>query len=139
MDYEEFQADYDRVLDTSDQVPLPELRASIERLRGLAQTFTDPDERFSAENRVATLEGIYAYGVEDEQDPVSPAMSQAERVSSRAASNEGTTAERIARLRAGMDEIGRIADAADPAEKGAILDLNESLYMLRTALESRTS
>jgi hypothetical protein len=138
MGYEEFRADYERVLDTSDQVPLPELATSIARLKALAEALTDPDERFSAENRVATLEGIYAYGVEDEQDPVSPAMSEAVRVSDRAASNEGTTAERIARLAAGMDEIGRIADAADPAEKGAILDLNESLYMLRTALESRT-
>jgi hypothetical protein len=138
MDYEEFRADYECVLDTSDQVPLPELAASIARLKALAGTLTDPDQRFSAENHVATLEGIYAYGVEDEQDPVSPAMSEAVRVSSRAASNEGTTAERIARLKAGMDEIGRLADTADPAEKGAILDLNESLYMLRTALESRT-
>jgi hypothetical protein len=139
MDYEEFQADYDRVLDTSDKVPLPELAASIERLRGLAQTFTDPDERFSAENDVATLEGIYAYGVEDEEDPLSAAMTAAGRVQSLAAANDGTTAERIARLEAGMEEIGRIADSADPSEKGAILDYNESLYMLKTALESRTS
>jgi hypothetical protein len=139
MDYEEFQADYDRVLDTSDKVPLPELAASIERLRGLAQTFTDPDERFSAENDVATLEGIYAYGVEDEEDPLSAAMTAAGRVQSLAAANDGTLAERIARLEAGMEEIGRIADSADPSEKGAILDYNESLYMLKTALESRTS
>jgi hypothetical protein len=119
-------------------VPLPELRAPIERLKGLVETLTDPDERFSAGNSVATLEDIYAYGVEDEENPVSAAMSEAGRVSSLAASNEGTLAERIARLRAGMEEIGRIADTADPAEKGAILDYNESLYMLRTALESRT-
>lgn len=139
MDYEEFQADYERVLDTSDQVPLPELAASIERLRGLAQTLTDPKQRINAENDIATLKGIYAYGVEDEEDPLSAAMTAAGRVQSRAAANDGTTAERIARLEAGMEEIGRIADTADPSEKGAILDYNESLYMLKTALESRTS
>jgi hypothetical protein len=139
MDYEEFQADYDRVLDTSDQVPLPELAASIERLKTVAQILTDPKQRINAENDIATLEGIYAYGVEDEEDPLSAAMTAAGRVQSRAAANDGTTAERIARLEAGMEEIGRIADTADPSEKGAILDYNESLYMLRTALESRTS
>jgi len=138
MTYEEFRAEYERVLDTSDQVDLPELAASITRLKALAETLTDPDQRFSAANSIATLADIYGSGVEDEQDPVSPAMSEATRVSDRAAANEGTTAERIARLKAGMDEIGRLADAADPAEKGAILDLNESLHMLRTALESRT-
>jgi hypothetical protein len=135
MGYEEFRADYERVFDTSDSVPLPELAASIERLKGLAATLTDPAERVDAGNDIASLEGIYAYGVEDEENPVSAAMSQAERVSSLAASSDGTTAERVARLDAGMAEIGQIADTADPAEKGAILDLNESLYMLRTALE----
>jgi hypothetical protein len=139
MDYEEFQADYDRVLDTSDKVPLPELAASIERLKALAETLSDPDQRFSAGNSIASLEDIYADGVEDEQNPISAAMTAASRVQSLAAANDGTLAERIARLAAGMEEIGRIADTADPSEKGAILDYNESLYMLMTALESRTS
>ena len=66
-------------------------------------------------------------------------MTAAGRVQGLAAANDGTLAERIARLEAGMEEIGRIADTADPSEKGAILDYNESLYMLKTALESRTS
>jgi hypothetical protein len=139
MGYEEFRADYERVLDTSDQVPLPELAASIARLKGLAGTLADPGQRFSARNSIASLEDIYADGVEDEQNPVSAAMTEASRVSSRAASDAGTTAERVARLDAGMDEIGRIAETADPSEQAAILNLNESLEMLRTALEPRSS
>jgi hypothetical protein len=139
MDYEEFRAAYERVFDTSAKVPLPELAASIERLKALAETLEDPNQRTSADNDIATLEDIYGYGVEDEENPLSAAMTAAGRVQSRAATDDGTTAERIARLEAGMQEIGRIADTADPSEKGAILDYNESLYLLKTALESRIS
>jgi hypothetical protein len=41
----------------------------------------------------------------------------------------------VARARAGMDEIARIAETADPAERTAILDMTESLAMLIDALE----
>ncbi len=139
MGYEEFRADYERVLDTSDKVTLPELAASIARLKALAETLTDPGQRFSAGNSIASLEDIYGSGVEDEQSPLSSAMTAASQAHSRAVADDGTTAERVARLDAAMEEIGRIAETADPAEQGAILDYNESLEMLRTALEPRTS
>lgn len=34
-----------------------------------------------------------------------------------------------------LAEIGRIAEAAEPSEEAAIMNLNESLYVLSTALQ----
>jgi hypothetical protein len=55
---------------------------------------------------------------------------------SRAGDERGTPQERVARAHAGMDEIARIAETADPAERNAILDMTESLAMLIDALEA---
>ncbi|MFC5267419.1 hypothetical protein ACFPJ1_35340 [Kribbella qitaiheensis] len=62
-------------------------------------------------------------------------MMEAIRVHAAARAAGGTPQERIARAEAGMAEIGRIAEAAGPSEEAAIMNLNESLYMLSTALQ----
>ena len=48
MNYEQFDAEYRRVLDAADQLSTPALAAEIERLRGLAGSLTDPSARRDA-------------------------------------------------------------------------------------------
>jgi hypothetical protein len=47
----------------------------------------------------------------------------------------GTLEQRITRAEKGIEEIDRIADAADPEEQLSIGNLDESLYMLVGALK----
>lgn len=72
-----------------------------------------------------------------EQPPVSDAMAAAVRVHRQTRNAQGSSTERIAALRAGIDEIGRIADTvAETTERHQILALTESLGMQLEALES---
>lgn len=66
---------------------------------------------------------------------LSDAMAEAVRVHARARYDQGSADERIDGIRTAIAEIGRIAQSTRAAEQGAILDLNESLYMLIDALE----
>ncbi|GAB2665497.1 hypothetical protein [Kribbella swartbergensis] len=135
MDYDQFRAEYDVVFDVLDDEVLPDwLPGAIARLKELAAAIDDPADRRSAENDIAAAEGVLAEGAEG--PPVSAAMMEAIRVHTAAGANGGTPAERIARAEAGMAEIGRIADTAPPSEQAAILDLNESLYMLVLSLRT---
>jgi hypothetical protein len=134
MDYGRFRAEYDPVFDMLDAEKLPAwLPGAVTHLKELAATIDDPAARRSAENDIADLEGVLSESADG--PPISPAMMQAIRIHSEANANHGTPADRIARAEAGMAEISRIADAAPRAEQAAILDLNESLYMLILALE----
>jgi hypothetical protein len=143
MDYEQFKTEYRTVFDAIDgDRPSADFAPDVARLKALAATIEDPADRRSAENRIATIEDVLSYG---EGPPMSPAMVQAVRVHAAASAAGGTPQERIARAEAGMAEIGRIAEAgmaeigriaeaAGPSEEAAIMNLNESLYMLSTAL-----
>jgi hypothetical protein len=132
MTYEEFQAEYQRVFDTIEDQPAAQFAPDLARLRAMAAGIESPTDRRTAENQIATIEDILDY---DNEPPLSPAMAEAIRAHARASADGGTNEERIARAEAGMAEIGRIADAAAPAEQAAILEMNESLYMLIMALE----
>jgi hypothetical protein len=132
MDYEQFQAEYRQVLDGASELSTAALAAEIDRLRGLAAQLSDPVDRRDADSAVASLDDVLSV---DELPPSSPAVIEAERVHSIAIADGGTPEERIARARAGMAEISRIAASADPADQTGILELNESLYMLVLALK----
>jgi hypothetical protein len=132
MDYEQFKAEYKTVFDTLDSdKPSADFAPDVVRLKDQAATIENPMDRRSAENLIADLEGILA----EEGAPTSPAMMEAIRVHAAASAAGGTPQERIARAETGMAEIGRIAEAAGPAEEASIMNLNESLYMLSTALQ----
>ncbi|MEV8377033.1 hypothetical protein AB0P21_30105 [Kribbella sp. NPDC056861] len=132
MDYDEFKADYQRVFDSIDNQPAGHFAPDLARLKAKAAAIESPKDRRTAENQIATIEDVLAY---DDEPPLSPAMADAIRAHTRASAGDGTNQERIARAEAGMAEIGRIAEAADPAEQASILTMNESLYMLIMALE----
>lgn len=131
MDYDEFKAEYRKVWDALDgNRPAADFAPDLARLKTLASTIENPVERRSADNDVADLEGVLA----EDDEPTSPAMTEAIRAHGAASVGGGTPAERIARAEAGMAEIARISEAAEPADSEAILELNESLYMLIMAL-----
>lgn len=135
MEYDDFDAEYRRILDVAARLSDEALTAEVERLRGLASQLADPTDRRDADDDIASLAGVLSpTGV----PPASPIVIEAERVHSAAGAPGGTPAERIARARAGMQEIGRLAATANPAERAGILELNESLLLLVTALESDT-
>lgn len=131
MSYEQFKAEYQRVFDSVESQPAAHFAPDVGRLKVLASTLEDVRERTEAENLIADLEGVLEYDAE----PLSPAMAEAIRAHARADAADGTPAERIARLEAGMNEIARIAESAEPAEQASILEMNESLYMLIMSLE----
>jgi hypothetical protein len=133
MDYEQFDGEFRRVLDCAARLSSAELSAEIERLRGLAAQIADPRDRRDAENDIASLASVLSVR---ELPPSTPAEIEAGRVHSRAIAGGGTPEDRIARAEAGMAEISRIAGAVDPSEKAGILELNESLYLVVTALRA---
>ncbi|GAA1602837.1 hypothetical protein GCM10009789_66060 [Kribbella sancticallisti] len=131
MDYDEFKADYQQVFDSIENQPAAHFAPAVTRLKAKAAAIESAIDRRTAEGQIATLEDILAY----DDEPLSPAMAAAIRAHSRAGAAGGTNEERIARAEAGMAEIGRIAETADPAEEASILEMNESLYMLIMALK----
>ncbi|MFI5732613.1 hypothetical protein ACIA49_21015 [Kribbella sp. NPDC051587] len=137
MDYEQFKVESEKVWDVLDEKVLPPtLPDDIARLKELAATIEDPKERWRAEGRIESIEGILREGEQGKQEPWSDAMNEAIRVHLEATTDEsGTVAERVARLDAAMVAIGRIADTAPPDEAYAIVEMNESLHMLMTALD----
>lgn len=131
MDYDQFDVQYGHVLDAARVLDASTLAGQLDKLREMAATIEDPADRHAAELLLASLEDALG----NTRPELSEAMARAVRVHARARDEEGTAAERIDRARAGIAEIGRIAAAAEPAEQGAILDLNESLQLLVEALE----
>jgi hypothetical protein len=131
MDYDGFDAEYGRVLAAARSLEPASLAVEVERLRALVESVQPAADQDAARLLMNSLED--ALGAE--QPPLSDAMSAAFRVHREARTAQGSTPERVERLRAGIAEIGRIADTADPAEQGRILDLNESLSMLMEALQ----
>ena len=131
MDYKTFDAEYGRVLETARSMDPAMLAAEVERLRALAGAVQPLSDQEEANRNIASLDRILAM----DPPPISEAMAAAVRVHRRARNAQGSRDERIAHLRAGIDEIGHIADNADPGEQGQILNLNESLAMLMESLE----
>jgi hypothetical protein len=109
------------------------LASEVERLRGMVPLVEPRSDQSQAELLVNQLSEV----LDMEQPPVSDAMAAAVRVHRQARNAQGSSTERIAALRAGIDEIGRIADSvAETTEQHQILALTESLGMQLEALES---
>jgi hypothetical protein len=132
MDYDQFDAAYGQVLVSARSLDAAALETEVTRLRALADTLDSPADQEAARLLVASLEDALART----QPHLSDEMAAAIRVQSQARTGEGTSEERIRRIRAGIDEIAAIADTADPTERGPILDLNEPLHLLLDSLNS---
>ncbi|WP_433163845.1 hypothetical protein [Kribbella sp. CA-247076] len=135
MDYDGFDAEYGRVLAAARSLDAASLAIEVERLRTLVETVQPPAEQEAARMLMLSLDSALSV----EQPPLSDAMAAALTVHRAARTSPGTADERIAQLGAAIEEIGRIADSADPAEQGRILDLNESLSMLQESLRITAS
>jgi hypothetical protein len=131
LSYAEFDAEYGRLLAAAGGMDDAMLASELTRMRALQWQLADESERELAGASLATLEDVLTVTSE----PSSDAMVRAVAALSRAGDERGTPQERVERARAGMDEIARIAETADPAERNAILDMTESLAMLIDALE----
>jgi hypothetical protein len=131
LSYAEFDAEYGRLLAAAGGMDDAMLASELTRMRALQWQLADESERELAAASLATLEDVLTVTSE----PSSDAMVRAVAALSRAGDERGTPRERVVRARAGMDEIARIAETADPAERTAILDMTESLAMLIDALE----
>ena len=131
MDYDQFDAEYGRLLDAAGSLSPAALAAEVDQLRALVDSIPSPTDQEAARLLMSSLDDALAVSVPE----LSAAMTEAVQVHTRARTAQGTPLERIEQLRAGIDAIGRIADTAEPAEQGTILNLNESLYLLVESLE----
>ena len=133
MDYRTFDAEYAQVLAAARSMDSATLAGEVERLRALVPLVEPQSDQSQAELLVSQLSEV----LDMEQPPVSDAMAAAVRVHRRARNAQGSSTERIAALRAGIDEIGQLADTvAGTTEQHQILALTESLGMQIEALES---
>ncbi|WP_329483073.1 hypothetical protein OG555_12865 [Kribbella sp. NBC_01484] len=136
MDYDAFDVELRRVLDAATARSLDEatLAAEVDRLRELATLVEPAADRRLAGSHLMSLEQALSY----EPPPLSDELAEAIRVQSRAQSADGAPTERIEHLTAAIAQIGRIADAASPADHPRILDLNEPLSILLESLRLTT-
>jgi hypothetical protein len=62
MDYEEFRAEWQKAMDAAGSFSLSDaMSAEVDRLKGLAASFADPDDRDDAGEMIATLEDVLSY------------------------------------------------------------------------------
>jgi hypothetical protein len=130
MDYQEFEAKYQRVVHLlrGDRSGLP---AAVERLRELATAIEDESDREEAGWDIVALEDAVA---KSNDEPPSEIVLRARAVFAEADRNDGTAAERLARAEEGVRALSRIAADATPDEEGAIGALEHTLQMLIGAL-----
>ena len=135
VDFTTFDVEYDGVLNRGLSMPRAEFAVEVERLRALADEIEPASDQDNTHRLVAKLDTILA----QHQPAASESMTTAIQIHRRARNAKGTLQQRIDQLRAGMDEIGRIADGADREEQGQIRHLTESLGMLAESLQITTS
>lgn len=124
VEYAEFDAEHRRIVRSWSSTDPVERAAAIERLRGLAETVEGDRDRDRARRFLKPLDRLAAQAATPESDVVR----RAGDVLLLASRPDGTPAERRARAEAGIQEIGRIADAAPTVgERDAALEMNESL------------
>jgi hypothetical protein len=131
MDYEEFFSQYKRAHEnwTFGRLDRDDAAAELERLRAIVPSIEPSDRRQTAEYLLEQWANETSPEAEDR-------LARAGVVLARAASADGTVAERKARAEAGIAEITRIADeTADVGERYAILGMNETLAKLIDGLE----
>lgn len=135
MDFTRFDAEYGAVLNRGMSMQRADFAVEVERLHGLADQVEPAASQEKAHGLVAKLDKVLA----NRPEPVSEAVTAAVRAHRRARNAQGGLQERITSIRAGIAEIGAIADTAPPKEQSGIRQLAESLSMLAESLEISAS
>jgi hypothetical protein len=132
MDYADFETEYQKVVHLlrGDRAGLP---AAINRLRQLATTIEDEDDREEAGWDIVALEDSIEKGKREPEEPPSEVILQARRIYAEANRDGGTVAERLARAEEGVRALERL-EVATPEEEQAIGALEHTLMMLIGAL-----
>ncbi|MFK4083762.1 hypothetical protein ACI2LF_06620 [Kribbella sp. NPDC020789] len=133
MEHAQFDAEYRRVVGAAEAgLKGAELAAELARLKELAATVDDESGRRDANFAVDMLQDAMRDGADDE--PASETLQEIWRVHREATRYDGTTDERVARVEAGLAELERIAETAEPDEVREIEAYSHSMLMLLGAL-----
>lgn len=134
MDYGLFDAERRRLVAWLSQGPADPAVASSElnRLRSMAGEVAGEADRAKAMRYVDTLQAAVAATFSPRYD----ALAQADAIMRAAQRSEGDPATRRAQVRQAVLDIAGLAEsAASESERGAVLDLNESLLELVALLD----
>ncbi len=135
MNYDEFNAEYAKVLDKikSGRSSWSELSGHVTRLRQATAGITDPVERTQIDKDLAALSQMVDMSrLTNDKEDVWTVTSDAIR---RASSQEGTTADRIARVEASITEITNLANR-NPDERDSLMRSTSTLRILLSSLQS---
>lgn len=135
MEYAEFDTERRRIIRAwGDEITDPEqLAAAVRALHEQASTISGAADQDRVRRYLSTLDDLVAESAE----PESASVRQASDVLLKASAPEGTPAERRARAEAGLTEIARIAAAAPTVgERDAVLEMNETLQTIATAVDA---
>ncbi len=135
MNYDEFNTEYTKVLDKikSGTCSWSELSGHVTRLRQATAGITGPVERAQIDSDLAALGQMVDLSrrTNDKED-VWTVTSEAIR---RASSQEGTVADRIARIELSINEISSLANR-NPDERDALMQSTSTLRILHASLQS---
>ncbi|GAB2570718.1 hypothetical protein [Kribbella endophytica] len=135
MNYDEFNTEYTKVLDKikSGKCSWSELSGHVTRLRQSTAGITVPVERSQIDSDLAALSQMVDLSrrTNDKED-VWTVTSEAIR---RASSQEGTVADRIARIEASINDITALANR-NPDERDALMQSTSTLRILHSSLQS---
>jgi hypothetical protein len=135
VNYDEFNAEYTKVLDKikSGRCTWSELSGHVTRLRQATAGITSAEDRAQVESDLAALSQMVDLSrrTNDKED-IWGVTSEAIR---RASSQEGTVADRIARIEASISEIGALANR-NPDERDALMQSTSTLRILHSSLQS---
>lgn len=135
MNYDEFNTEYAKVLDKikSGRSTWSELSGHVTRLRQATAGITVPVERTQVDHDLAALSQMVDMSrrTNDKED-VWTVTSDAIR---KASSQEGTVADRIARIEASINDIVSLANR-NPDERDALMQSTSTLRILHSSLQS---
>jgi hypothetical protein len=135
VNYDEFNTEYTKVLDKikSGKCSWSELSGHVTRLRQATASIVSPEDRAQIASDLATLSQMVDLSrrTNDKED-VWTVTSDAIRSAS---SQEGTVADRIARIEASINEITALANR-NPDERDALMQSTSTLRILHSSLQS---
>ena len=135
MNYDEFNTEYAKVLDKikSGRCSWSELSGHVTRLRQATAGITAPVERTQVDHDLAALGQMVDMSrrTNDKED----VWTITSDVIRKASSLEGTVADRIGRIEAGINEITNLA-SRNPDERDALMQSTSTLRILHSSLQS---
>jgi hypothetical protein len=134
LNYDEFNTEYTKVLDKIKRGTCgpTELSGHVIRLRKATAGVREPAERTQIDSDLAALgEMLNLSRRTNEREDIWTITSDAVR---RASSGEGTVADRLGRIEAGIDVITSLAER-NPDERKALLQSTSTLRILHTSLQ----